>query len=331
MSEQYVAAIDQGTTSHPVHDLQPRRAASSPSTRRSTSRSSRGPAGSSTTPIEIWNNTRDGRRPARWPRPTCNAARHRRGRHHQPARDRAGLGPDHRRAGLQRDRLAGHPHRRHLQAARRPRRRRRAVQGQGRAAAGHLLLRARRSRWILDNVEGAREKAEAGDLVFGNMDTWVLWNMTGGVDGGLHVTDPTNASRTMLMDLDTLSWDADIADGDGHPAVDAAGDPVVAPRCTATVRERGVARRRADRRHPRRPAGGHLRPGLPSRRARPRTPTAPATSCCSTPAREKVPSKNGLLTTVCYKIGDQRDRLRARGLDRGHRLAGAVAARQPRA
>ncbi|MDT7787257.1 MAG: glycerol kinase, partial [Pseudonocardiales bacterium] len=58
-------------------------------------------------------------------------------------------------------------------------------------------------RWILDNVEGAREKAEAGDLLFGNMDTWVLWNMTGGTDGGVHVTDPTNASRTMLMDLDT--------------------------------------------------------------------------------------------------------------------------------
>ncbi len=72
-------------------------------------------------------------------------------------------------------------------------------------------------RWILDNVDGAKEKAEKGDLVFGNMDTWVLWNMTGGVDGGLHITDPTNASRTMLMDLDTLSWDADIAGEMGIP------------------------------------------------------------------------------------------------------------------
>ncbi|HEY5844540.1 MAG TPA: FGGY family carbohydrate kinase, partial [Mycobacterium sp.] len=54
-------------------------------------------------------------------------------------------------------------------------------------------------KWILDNVEGAREKAEAGDLVMGNMDTWVIWNLTGGVDGGVHVTDVTNASRTMLM------------------------------------------------------------------------------------------------------------------------------------
>src|SRR5918997_1979405 len=72
-------------------------------------------------------------------------------------------------------------------------------------------------RWILDNVEGARDKAEAGDLVFGNMDTWVLWNMTGGVDGGVHITDVTNASRTMLMDLKTLDWDEEIAGIIGVP------------------------------------------------------------------------------------------------------------------
>jgi glycerol kinase len=60
--------------------------------------------------------------------------------------------------------------------------------------------------WLLDNVEGARERAENGELAFGNMDTWVLWNMTGGTNGGLHVTDVTNASRTMLMDLETLDW-----------------------------------------------------------------------------------------------------------------------------
>jgi glycerol kinase len=72
-------------------------------------------------------------------------------------------------------------------------------------------------RWLLDNVDGAREKAESGDLVFGNMDTWVLWNLTGGVDGGLHITDVTNASRTMLMDLNTLAWDSDIAETIGVP------------------------------------------------------------------------------------------------------------------
>src|SRR3954453_8418843 len=72
-------------------------------------------------------------------------------------------------------------------------------------------------RWILDNVDGAREKAEAGDLAFGNMDTWLIWNMTGGVDGGRQITDRTNASRTMLMDLDSLSWDAGIAEEMGIP------------------------------------------------------------------------------------------------------------------
>jgi glycerol kinase len=64
--------------------------------------------------------------------------------------------------------------------------------------------------WILENVEGAREKAEAGDLMFGTTDSWVIWNLTGGVDGGVHVTDVTNASRTLFMDLETLEWRDDI-------------------------------------------------------------------------------------------------------------------------
>lgn len=62
-------------------------------------------------------------------------------------------------------------------------------------------------KWMLDNVEGARQRAEAGDLLFGNIDTWVIWNLTGGTNGGVHVTDVTNASRTLLMDLRTLQWD----------------------------------------------------------------------------------------------------------------------------
>jgi glycerol kinase len=61
-------------------------------------------------------------------------------------------------------------------------------------------------KWILDNVDGARKRAEAGELAFGNMDTWVLWNLTGGKNGGVHATDVTNASRTMLMSLETLDW-----------------------------------------------------------------------------------------------------------------------------
>ena len=66
-------------------------------------------------------------------------------------------------------------------------------------------------RWLLDNVRGARERAESGHLLAGTVDTWILWNLTGGPDGGVHVTDVTNASRTLLMDLRTLAWDEEIA------------------------------------------------------------------------------------------------------------------------
>ncbi len=65
-------------------------------------------------------------------------------------------------------------------------------------------------KWILDNVEGARAKAEKGEILFGNIDTWCIWNLTGGPDGGKHVTDVTNASRTMMMNLETLAWDDEI-------------------------------------------------------------------------------------------------------------------------
>jgi glycerol kinase len=65
-------------------------------------------------------------------------------------------------------------------------------------------------RWILDNVPGVRTRAEKGELLFGTIDTWLLWNITGGVDGGVHATDVTNASRTLLMDLRTLHWDDEL-------------------------------------------------------------------------------------------------------------------------
>ena len=64
--------------------------------------------------------------------------------------------------------------------------------------------------WILDNVDGVRDAAEKGDAIFGTADSWVLWNLTGGPRGGVHVTDVTNASRTMLMDLETLDWDDEL-------------------------------------------------------------------------------------------------------------------------
>ncbi|HSL68295.1 MAG TPA: glycerol kinase GlpK [Actinomycetota bacterium] len=65
-------------------------------------------------------------------------------------------------------------------------------------------------KWILDNVDGVRERAQRGEVVFGNIDTWCIWNLTGGPEGGAHVTDVSNASRTMLMNLETLDWDEEI-------------------------------------------------------------------------------------------------------------------------
>ncbi|WP_394615518.1 glycerol kinase GlpK [Lentzea sp. JNUCC 0626] len=157
-------------------------------------------------------------------------------------------------------------------------------------------------RWILDNVEGARERAEAGDLLFGNMDTWVLWNMTGGTDGGVHVTDPTNASRTMLMDLDTLQWDSSIAADMGIP-MSMLPEIRSSSEVYGQVRERGAL------------AGVPIAGILGDQQA------ATFGQACLSPGEakntygtgnfmllntgtEKVMSENGLLTTVCYKIGD---------------------------
>ncbi|MGL4340553.1 MAG: glycerol kinase GlpK [Rhodoglobus sp.] len=72
--------------------------------------------------------------------------------------------------------------------------------------------------WILENIEGVRRSAEMGNAVFGTIDTWLLWNLTGGPRGGVHATDVTNASRTMLMDIETLSWDQDVLELFGIPA-----------------------------------------------------------------------------------------------------------------
>jgi glycerol kinase len=72
-------------------------------------------------------------------------------------------------------------------------------------------------RWILENITGAAEQAQSGDLLFGNIDTFLIWHLTGGVHGGIHVTDVTNASRTQLMNLRTLGWDRDILQDFGIP------------------------------------------------------------------------------------------------------------------
>ena len=136
-------------------------------------------------------------------------------------------------------------------------------------------------RWILENVPGARALAEAGEVLFGNIDTFLLWNLTGGPNGGIHVTDVTNASRTQLMNLETLEWDAEILAAVRHPAGHAAA---------YCLQQRGVrdggggARWRAFRWRETWATSRRRWWGKPaSSRDRRRTPTARAASCCSTP------------------------------------------------
>jgi glycerol kinase len=157
-------------------------------------------------------------------------------------------------------------------------------------------------KWILDNVDGVRAVAERGDAVFGNIDTWVIWNLTGGVNGGKHVTDVTNASRTMLMDLKTLDWDEEILSIMGIPrsmlpdirsssevygeAVgDLAGIPVagdLGDQQAATVGQTCFGTGEAKNTY--------------------------GTGCFMilNTGEEIVPSKSGLLTTLCYKMGDNK-------------------------
>ena len=154
----------------------------------------------------------------RWHRGRPQQEGDRRARDHQPARDHDRLGPDDRRAGVQRDRLAGHPHRPDHRRTGPP-----TLGGQDRFRDTVGLPLATyfsgpKVRWILDNVDGADDRAQAGDLLFGTVDSWLIWNLTGGVDSGLHATDVTNASRTMMLDLRSLSWDHAIAEAIGVPS-----------------------------------------------------------------------------------------------------------------
>jgi glycerol kinase len=158
-------------------------------------------------------------------------------------------------------------------------------------------------RWILDNVEGARGRAEAGDLVFGNMDTWCIWNLTGGTDGGLHITDVTNASRTLMMDLETLQWDESIASAIGVPMS-------MLPEIRASSEVYGEVR-----------SGGGMQ-GVKIAGDLGDQQAATFGQTCFSPGEAKntygtgnflllntgtdaVQSKSGLITTVGYKIGDE--------------------------
>jgi glycerol kinase len=158
--------------------------------------------------------------------------------------------------------------------------------------------------WILDNVEGVRAAAARGEAVFGTIDTWVIWNLTGGRDGGSHVTDVTNASRTMLMDLRTRQWDQELLDLFTIPA-----RMLPAIRSSSDSSFYGLSRRSG-------PVGGAVPicGDLGDQQA------ATVGQVCVAPGEAKntygtgnfmllntgrdiVPSESGLLTTVCYDMG----------------------------
>ncbi len=156
-------------------------------------------------------------------------------------------------------------------------------------------------RWILDNVAGAREKAEAGKLVFGNMDTWCIWNLTGGVNGGVHVTDVSNASRTMLMNLETLDWDDEILGIMGVPksmlpAIKASSE--VYGTCVGDLAGVPVAGDLGDQQ-----AALFGQTCFSAGEAK----NTYGTGCfmLMNTGEKIVPSKSGLLTTLGYKIGNK--------------------------
>jgi glycerol kinase len=159
--------------------------------------------------------------------------------------------------------------------------------------------------WILENVDGVRAAAERGEAVFGNTDCWLIWNLTGGTEGGVHVTDPTNASRTMLMDLETLDWDEELLGFFGIPR-----------RMLPTIRPSSA------------PGGyGEVRlgalAGVPLTGDLGDQQAATVGQVCFAPGEAKntygtgnfmllntgeevVRSKHGLLTTVCYQFGENK-------------------------
>lgn len=156
--------------------------------------------------------------------------------------------------------------------------------------------------WILENVEGAREAADSGELLFGTTDTWVLWNLTGGVNGGVHATDVTNASRTLFMDLETLQWDDEILAAFDVPKS-------MLPDIRSSSEVYGHASEHSLLRET--PIAGILGDQQAATFGQAAFQTGEAKNTYGTgnflifnTGEEIVHSKNGLLTTVGYKLGD---------------------------
>jgi glycerol kinase len=156
-------------------------------------------------------------------------------------------------------------------------------------------------KWVLDNVEGLRAKAENGDLLFGNIDTWCIWNLSGGTDGGVHVTDVSNASRTMMMDLQTLDWDDDMLKALGVPRA-------MLPEIKASSEVYGEAKGTLAGI----PIAGDLGDQQAATFGQACYDVGDAKNTYGTgnflllnTGNDAVQSKSGLITTVGYKIGDQ--------------------------
>ena len=162
-------------------------------------------------------------------------------------------------------------------------------------------------KWILDNVDGARVAAERGEAIFGNIDTWLIWNLTGGIKGGAHITDVTNASRTMLLNLETLEWDDELLGFFGIPR---SMLPEVHPSSDSNFY--GLTQQ-----------SGPFQGEVPICADLGDQQAATVGQVCFTPGEAKntygtgnfmllntgtniVPSHAGLLTTVCFQLGGER-------------------------
>src|SRR5690606_22677751 len=155
--------------------------------------------------------------------------------------------------------------------------------------------------WMLTHIPGLRERAERGDVLFGTMESWLIWNLTGGPDGGVHVTDVTNASRTLLMNIHTLEWDDTLLEFFGVPRA-------MLPRIRPSVQTYGVARRVVP--------GVRIAAALGDQQAAlfGQTCFSRGEAKCTygtggflllNTGTEPIGSTHGLLTTVGYKVDDE--------------------------
>lgn len=165
-------------------------------------------------------------------------------------------------------------------------------------------------RWVLENVDGARAKAESGDALFGNIDTFLVWHLTGGPDGGAHITDVTNASRTQLMNLETLSWDKELLDTFVIPAT-------MLPKIRSSSETYGIAREQSIKDVPISGILGDQQAALVGQTCfEPgEAKNTYGTGCflLMNTGTRKVDSKSGLLTTIAYRLGDQPPRYALEG------------------